>query len=74
MDQKTKVVRLKQWMKICRFCFFLFVALSVYSLLPRENITLIASAGVFWTILAVVFGIQALSLHFIAEALLENKP
>lgn len=57
MDQKTKVVRLKQWMKICRFFFFLFAFFSLYSLLPRENITLIANAGVLWIVLAVVFGI-----------------
>ena len=71
MDQTTKVLRLKQWMKICRFFLFLFAILSVYALLPRENITLLASGGMLWLILAVVFGVQTLSLHFVAQALPE---
>ena len=73
MNQQTKILRLKQWTKICRFLFFLFFALTVYALLPREEMTLLAEGGILWIIFALVFGVQALSLRFIADALLENK-
>ena len=52
--------------------FALFTILSIYSLLPREEMTLIAAGGVFWISLAVTFGVQSVSLRLICDALLEN--
>ena len=72
MEKKVKIIRLKQWVKICRLMFALFTILSIYSLLPREEMTLIAAGGVFWISLAVTFGVQSVSLRLIRDALLEN--
>ena len=72
MEKRVKIIRLKQWVKICRLMFALFTILSIYSLLPGEEMTLIAAGGVFWISLAVTFGVQSVSLRLIRDALLEN--
>ena len=73
MDRKMKITRLKQWTKICRVLFIVFLLLSIYSLLPREEMTLIAEGGLFWIIFAAVFGVQSVSLRLILDAISEKN-